>query len=128
MKQNLITILDAKAATGVGNPIMVGDYENIIIYIATASSANLTVNCQGSIADESPTWGDAASVSNKWDYVEMKNLQSGEAVDGDTGVAFTGTDGVEQYILNTSGLEWVNFVVTARSAGSVSVFAKPFNF
>lgn len=117
------TLLNAKAGTGsdLTGGIFVGDWRHIIIYIASASSANLTVKFQGSISESAPDFTAAQSVSNVWDYVQIKDLEDASAVDGDTGIAFAGTDDVRMFEVNVNGLQWFNANVTARAAGSVTV-------
>jgi hypothetical protein len=38
--------MSAKATTGIGNPIYVGDFRNAVVTISSASSGNFTVKCQ----------------------------------------------------------------------------------
>lgn len=116
-----VIIMDAKATTGVGNYIYVGDYRNLIVSIATASSANLTVKCAGAIAADCPDMASAQSVSNMYDFIQMIDLQNGDATDGDTGFVVTGTDDFRLFEINTNGFQWLTFRVTARSAGSVTI-------
>lgn len=123
----LATILNAKAATGIGSSIKVDDYKDLIMSFGTASSANLTVKFQGSISDTAPDFSAAQSVSNHWDYIGVIDLQSGSAIAGDTGIALTGTDDFRTLLVNTDGLRWLCAVVTARSAGSVTVKVVGFN-
>lgn len=114
-------ILDAKAATGVGQNIMVKDYRHLVVAIGTASNANLTLKAVGSLEETAPDFSTAQSVSNMYDFIEMVDLQSGSKVTGDTGISFSGTDDFRMFEINTNGLQWLNFKVTARSAGSVTV-------
>lgn len=119
-------IMSAKAATGVGNTINVKDYRNAVVRIWTASSANLTVKCQGAVAvstdtDTPPTFSSAQSTSNHWDYVQMVDLQDGSPVNGDTGFVVAGTDDFRLFEINVNSLDFLNFNVTARSAGSVTI-------
>ena len=116
-------ILNAKAATGIGTPLFVADFDHIMLALDTASSANLTVKFQGSYAHQMPDFNAAQSVSNQWDYIEVKDIEDGSAIDGDTGIAPAGTDDNRIFEANLSGLRWICAVVTARSAGSVSVRA-----
>lgn len=115
------TILNAKAATGIGNNIQVRDFRHVIVMIATASSANLTVKACGSIEETAPDFASAQSASNMYDFLEMADYQDGAKIAGDTGIVFSGTDDVRMLEVNTNGMEWLNFRVTARSAGSVTV-------
>jgi hypothetical protein len=121
-----IPIMSAKADTGSGAVQLVEDFIHYILAMNTASSANLTVKVQGSIADVEPTWANAASPTNQWDYVQMKDLEDGSSVDGDTGFAPAGTDDQRMFEVNVNGLKWLNVIVTARSAGNVTVIGKGF--
>jgi len=121
------TILSAKAATGTGVVMNVEDYRHVLITLSSQSSANFTVKFQGSQSDTAPAFGSAQSATNEWDYIEVKDLQNNDAIDGDTGVAFAGTDDVRLFEMNTNGLKWVTATVTARSAGSVNVKMKGYN-
>lgn len=123
----LTTVMSAKATTGVGTSIDVADHRHLMIEIATASSANLTVKCQGAIGDTAPDFATAQSASNVWDYIAMVDLQNGQPVEGDTGFSVAGTDDVRLFEINTNGLNWLNFNVTARTAGSVTIKVKQFN-
>jgi hypothetical protein len=120
-------ILDAKAATGIGQNILVKDFRHLVVAIRTADSANLTVKAVGSIEETAPNFAVAQSVSNMYDFMEMVDLQSGAKVTGDTGISFSGTDDYRLFEVNTNGLQWLNFRVTARSAGSVTVDLMAFN-
>jgi len=120
--------LSAKAATGVGTVVDVSKYRNILVAVIGASSPNLTVKCQGSplmSGDANLAFGSAASDTNPWDYVGMYDLEDGSFIDGDTGIAFTGSGDVRLFKVNTDALRSLNFNVTARAAGSVTVNVYP---
>lgn len=116
-------ILDAKAATGIGTPMLIRDYRHLFLALDTASSANLTVKFQLSFQKTMPDFAAAQSPTNQWDYVQIKDLESGSSVDGDTGIAPAGTDDHRHFEVNINGGIWLCAVVTARSAGSVTVSA-----
>lgn len=121
-----ITILNAQAATGTGVTVKVKDYRHIVLSFGTAGNANLTVKFQGSVSDSAPDFSAAQSVSNHWDYVQVIDLQSGSAINGDTGIAPSGTDDFRLFEVNVNGLVHLCATVTARSAGSVTVKAVGF--
>ena len=114
------TFLTAVAANGVGTSMPVTDFQNIVFWIATASSGNLTVKCQASIAETEPTWGSAQSTTNKWNYVALSDMEDGTL---DTSFVVTGTDDYKLYQLYATGVRWVNFEVSGYAAGSVSAEA-----
>jgi len=115
------TFLSAKATTGAGTALDVSNYRHIVLAVATAGNANLTAKVQGSVSKDEPTWGSAQSVTNHWDYIQIKDLEDASALDGDVGIALTGSDDVRLFEVNVNGLRWVNLVVTAHSAGSITV-------
>ena len=67
------TVLDAATATGVSKSIPVTDYRNCIVEISTAGSADLTVQCKGSMNEytgTTPDFSAAKSLTNRWDYLQ----------------------------------------------------------
>jgi len=117
------TVLSAAATTGAGKPIYVGDKRHAVFTFATDGGADaaLTVKFQGSTQDDPPTFGSAQSVTNMWDYVQVKDLEDGSTIDGDTGIAVATADDYRQVEVNTNHLKWVTANVTARTEGEVTV-------
>lgn len=125
-----ILALNALATTGLGtganNPLLVEDFDYLVISVAGATLPDLTVKFQGSILQAKPDFASAQSVANPWDYVQVRDYQNASSIDGDTGVVFAGTADVRQFRVNVDGLKWFAANVTARAAGSVSVLVKGF--
>lgn len=115
------TFLNAAAATWAGTAMNVKDYRHCTVKIGTASSGNLTVKAKAAIWSEPANWAAAQSVSNHYDVVEMIDLSDGSSVAGATWFAVSGTDDFKNYAINTDGIDWLNFDVTARSAWTVTV-------
>jgi hypothetical protein len=113
--------MSAQATTGIGNSIYVGDFRNAVVTISSASSANFTIKCVGGISQEIPDFTATASTANPWTFVQMVDLNDGLPVTGSTGVVATGTDIVRTFEVNVNALQWINFNITARSAGNVTV-------
>lgn len=124
--QDIQTCLDAQGSAATGLNIFVEDADKIVLQVATANSANMTFKFQGSVSNGSPDFSAAQSVSNHWDYVEVIDMEDGTAIDGDTGVALSGTDDVRLFSLNVDGLAWFNCTITTYVAGNLTVKAKPF--
>lgn len=120
-ERKFYNILDAKWATGVGNTIMCRDFRNAVVTIATASSANLTCKCVWAVWESAPTFTSAQSVSNMYDYLQMVDLNDGSTITWDTWFVVTGTDDFRQFEININSIDYINFNVTARSAGTVTV-------
>ena len=115
------TILDAAAATGKGLSAFAKDFRNAIFSFDSASNGNLTVKFAGSLSVAAPDFDATRSPSNQWDYIQVIDLEDGSAIDGDTGIVLTGTDDNRQVEANINGLNWVTAIVTARSAGNITV-------
>ena len=76
MSLNVKDILSAAAADGEGAPVLVEDFGDIVIDIATASSANGTIKIYGSISQDPPDFAAAQSVSNMYDTLQVVDLES----------------------------------------------------
>lgn len=120
-------ILDAVVAIWTGNDYYIADYQHVMFTLSSASSANFTIKFQWSFSDVAPDFSAAQSNTNRWDYIQVKDYQNNSSIDGDTWVAFTGTDDVRQFEMNTNWLKWICATVTARSAWSVSLRLVAFN-
>jgi hypothetical protein len=120
---------NAQDATGAGTALDVSKYRHIIVDIATdgGSDAALTCQCQGTLQTTAPTWTAGPTVDNMWDYIHMWDLENATGVDGDTGFVVATADDYRIFMINVDGLEWVNFRVTARTQGEVTVTGKAFS-
>lgn len=120
-------IFSAANATATGTAYKVTDFQHAMLALSSASSANFTIKFQGSFSDTVPDFSAARSATNRWDYIQVKDYQNNAAIDGDTGVAFAGTDDVRMFEFNTNGLKWVCATITARSAGTVTLHLSGFS-
>jgi len=116
----------------IGRNIFVGDFRHCILSFDGSSNANMTVKFQGSIGDSTtndatPDFSATQAYNNQWEYIEVIDLESGSAIDGDTGVAQTGTNDHRMFEMNINGLRWINAIVTAWSAGATTIRVRLFN-
>lgn len=123
--------MDAKAAIGIGSAMNVKDYRHVLIFIATSgvgAGESVTAKCQASIEDVMPDFAATQSISNIWDYMQLVEADSGLTVDGSTGVTANGSEVLKLYSVNTDGMTWVNFNITALSGTlSMSIKAVAYN-
>lgn len=111
----------------IGRNIYCRDFRHAIVSVHTADSGNMTMKFVGSIGDsvaspyDCPDFSATQSKDNSWDYVMAVDYNTAIAIDGDTGFSVAGTDDQKQYRINTDGLEWINCILTAWSAGNISV-------
>lgn len=116
------SIFTTQAANGTGSPILVADFKNLMLELSTASSANLTIKIQGSIADVAPDFSAAASASNPWAYIASYNIENPSSIIvGSTGISFVGTDAVYFIMPNVDGLNYICATVSGYAAGNVNL-------
>jgi len=98
------------------------DFRNAIFTFVVSSSANCTIKFYESAQENRPNLWAAVSATNQYDTVAVVDLSSGAAVQGGTWVVYTGSsDWVHMYEMNTNANTWVGCIMTARSAGSVTI-------
>src|SRR3990167_9768438 len=132
----MLEVFRSKAATGIGNWIDVQGYRHLTASLDFDGSANMTVKCVGSVGkgsatssstmDDAPDPTAAQTDENCYDYIEMIDLQSGSDINGDTGIAPAGAADHRLLNINTDGLKWVTFYITAPSAGAATARVKLF--
>jgi len=119
----IVNITDAGTGTHTftlkGRVKMVQGFRHLELHTDTSGTATMTFKVQGSDAEVMPNFNAAQSVTNRWDYIEIKDLQDGTAIDGDTGVAAAGADDHRMFEINANSLRWVNVVVTAWTQGKL---------
>ena len=125
--QDEIKLVDAAVAVGVQKMMYVRDHRHVIVTVVGGGSTDGTVKFAGSNQEAPPTVTSAQSDSNRYDFVQIKDLEDASTLDGDTGVAFAGSGGVRQFEVNTNGITWLIPRVTARVAGTISVYGQPFS-
>jgi hypothetical protein len=122
----VLNLADADSAA-TGRTIDVRDFRHLVLSFAFTAFTG-TVKISGSIEDTAPAFGSAQSATNMWDYVQSVDLQSGLAIDGDTGIAVAGASSDFRLVeVNTNGLAYITVTATAKTAGAVLVKAKVFD-
>jgi hypothetical protein len=98
-------------------------YKHLLITLNTdgGGDADMTVKFQGSASDACPDFAAAQTVNNRWDYIQVVDLEDGNATDGDTGFVVSGADDHRMYEVNINHLKWFNAIITAWAEGEVTV-------
>jgi hypothetical protein len=106
-----------------GKAIYVGDYNRVGISLAFTTTPTMTVKIQGSLMDEGSAldFSAAQSASNRWDYVDIADLQNEASIDGDTGVACSGSADYRLFRASCECLKWICVNVTAFTAGKLDL-------
>jgi len=106
-----------------GRVIYTGDHTTVNIMFNFASTPTMTLKVQGSSKLDTPDFYAAQSTTNRWDYMEIVDLEDGTIIDGDTGIACSGSADNRIIQVNTNGLSWVTLAVTAWTAGKLGAYA-----
>lgn len=93
-------------------------FRHLELHLDTAGTSTMTAKVQGSNQETMPDFNAAQSATNRWDYIEIKDLQDGAAIDGDTGVAQAGADDHRVFEINTNALRWVSVAITSWTQGT----------
>lgn len=110
-----------------GKAIYVGDWKNIGISLNFIDSPTMTVKFQGSQEDDAPDFNAAQSYTNRWDYIEVIDNQDGTAIDGDTGIACSGTADNRLFAANVDTIKWLTVAITAYTAGKLDIRISSFS-
>lgn len=121
-------ILTNVVAASVGLAPEVSDFRHIQLQIAatTASSAGATIKVYGSYSELQPDFGSAASLSNQYFPVSIKNLDTVANISGSTGITLGPSETlVNGYMVNTDALKWLAVVVSSVT-GTVDISVRLF--
>jgi hypothetical protein len=121
------TIMDGKTDVGAGRIPMCEDFTHAIVSVHTAGSTNCTLKFAGSISEVAPDFAAGQSPTNSYDFVQVKDLEDGSTLDGDTGLVLSGTDEHRLFEINTNALRFMTARITAISAGAVTVKVRLYN-
>lgn len=123
IQQQPITTLDAVTSTGTGSVLPVANYRTIVLQLATTGSTNATIQFAASMSLEKPDFSSSPSPENQWSYIVVTDLSSGTGILGNIGIVLTGTDMVSMYELSTDYIRWLCPIVTAYSAGTITLLS-----
>ena len=110
-----------------GTPILIPDYQFAVVTFNTSGSANVTLKCVGAISSTPPTFLNAQSTTNRYDFIQMLDYEDWNPLDGDTGLAFAAADDQRLFRVNFDGLMWLNFKTLNFKAGTLNVRCKVFS-
>lgn len=97
------------------------DFTKCLISLVSASSANATIKVYWSAQDSQPSLSAAVSATNIYTTVWFVYSDApATTIDGDTWVAWAGTDANYQLVVDCSAYKWIGIEMTARSAGNVT--------
>jgi len=68
----------------VAKTIFSKDFRNVIFDVISATSANQVIKFVASKQESKPDFNSAVSTTNRWQYVQVIDLSTGNPVDGST--------------------------------------------
>ena len=106
-----------------GRVIYTKGFRHLVIAVNTSGSATFTANVQGSTVDnlDDVDFNAAQSITNRWDYLDMVDLEDKSSIDGDTGFAPAGTDDNRMFEININSVNFVTVNITAWTQGLLRV-------
>ena len=126
-KTPLVTLIDAKGVDTVSSPMLVDDFDTIIIqYSAWGATTTATTKVLGSISDTSPTFSSAASATNHYDNLDIIDMEDGASIDGDTGIVSAAAE-FRNFEVNVSGIKWIALNLD-WTAGTVTINVQGKNY
>jgi len=123
-----IILLDAQTTTtAISAGINVSDFRTLVLMLGATGAAAGTIKIQGAIGATVPDFTSGlivgvGTVDAPWTHIEGINLETGTAVDGDTGFTFAAAD-VVLVEVNTNGLDWLSVHSTDVTGGAFTVKA-----
>lgn len=127
MHSTLKKMFDAQDVNGHSDSENVANSRHLVVAVDTANTATLVVKIKGSISDALPDFTAAASPTNQWAYLQLKDLNDGSTIGGSTGVTATGADIHKMFEVNTNGVRHVCAEVSGHSGGDATVLLRAFN-
>lgn len=113
-------VLNGVTAAGDGNAILVADFDHIVIHLDFEDTPTATVKAKGSAQKgDVPDFSAAQANDNRWDFVEMVDLEDGSSIAGDDGVSVAGSADHRVLEVNVNHLEWFSLDVESYTAGTI---------
>lgn len=114
------TLMTDASDTNIDNYLNVKSFKHTVLDLDFSDTAAMTLSIRGSISDTAPDFNAAASDTNRWDVIQIIDLEDGSAIDGDTGIVIAADD--HRLIeLNTNGLNFICPVITAYTSGKANI-------
>lgn len=81
----------------------------------------VTIKAAISHQEEAPDFAKAQSATNRYDYVDIIDLEDNSSIDGDTGIAVPGADDHRHFEVNVNGARWFTVIPTEGTEGEITV-------
>lgn len=105
-----------------GKKVLISDASTFVLDIHTVNSANFLLQVQTS-DQEDVDFNAASSVSNRWNYEQIVDGDTGTKYSGTVGYSLTGTDKHLSFELNSGGKRWMTILVSTWLTGNMDAKA-----
>lgn len=117
-----VNLFNAAAATASTVAYPVADRQHVFLTFWSTWTANYTMKFQISNQITPPNFAAAASPTNQWTYVQIKELTTNAAIDWATWISAAWADAVRIFEVNTNGQRWLWATITAYAAGALTLW------
>jgi hypothetical protein len=117
------TVLNAAtaASTTASAVVNIGSFAQLY-WTVGATSASATIKFACSFADSQPTFTDARTATNTWDYIDITDVEDESSIDGDTGVLLvSGSTDTRLFQMENTGYKWCTTFQTDWYEGTLKV-------
>lgn len=95
---------------------------SFVYSLSANSTASGSVYFVGSIQNTEPNFLASQSTSNRWDYLDVYDLQTASSIDGNTGVDIAAPDvDVNMYQVFGNNLKWISAIIRNLEAGGIYI-------
>lgn len=104
------------------------DHDTVVLSFDTdgGGDAAMTIKLVGSIQKTPPDFARPQGPNNQYEFIQMVDLQDSSEVAGDTGLVVATADMNRLLEANINGLQWLSVLITAGTAGEITVQARLF--
>lgn len=119
------TVMDTAITTTTGAMFLMNDYRTIGVTVANAAlTGTVKVACT---MQKNATVSTTASMTNRWDYVELIELVDSSSLPGDTGLVVSSDSNIRQYEVNSNNFYACTAVLSPYTSGSTTIKFRPAN-
>lgn len=115
-------LFKTQAANGVSIPVDARDFKTAQLTVVGSGGAAFDVKVRASLQKEPPDFTKAASASNRWQYVQYVDLETGSFYTDLAPYTFA-SNVVKQFELNTNGIAWFALEISGYATGSIEADA-----
>lgn len=115
-------LLASTISTATSTGVTVSSYQNVGFTVSTVNTSG-TIKFGCSMADSLPTFATLPTASNRWQYVDVIDLQDEASIDGNTGITFAQSTTIRQVAIRNNVFKHCGafFTTAAANVGSTTV-------